>query len=202
MTLELKTKNINSLKTQIIMKKFLSKIMFAAVAVLSAAGFTSCNNSDDDPYVPTPDATLYGKAVVKVSESVFEYATATLVLEYDGQTKSFPLNESTKVAKDKDMSDVFGADKAAARVLDVPVFSYKNAPVKATIKYELTEAGKKKLADEPEGSVNHDELTFFGKAKSDGSALVKLQAGGLGGIKHARYADYLKRASALAYYIK
>ncbi len=33
------------------MKKFVSKIMFAAVAVLSAAGFTSCNNADD-PYVP------------------------------------------------------------------------------------------------------------------------------------------------------
>ncbi len=33
------------------MKKFVSKIMFAAVAVLSAAGFTSCNNADN-PYVP------------------------------------------------------------------------------------------------------------------------------------------------------
>ena len=35
------------------MKKFLSKIMFAAVAVLSVAGFTSCNNVDDDPNVPS-----------------------------------------------------------------------------------------------------------------------------------------------------
>ena len=35
------------------MKKFLSKIMFAAVAVLSVSGFTSCNN-DDDQRIPTP----------------------------------------------------------------------------------------------------------------------------------------------------
>lgn len=184
------------------MKKFLSKIMFAAVAILSVAGFASCNNNDDDdPYVPKPDAAQYGKAVVKVSETIFQYANATLVLEYDGQTFNYPLDEKTKVAKDADMVEMFGADNGAARVLDLPAFTFKAAPVKAHIKYELTDAGKKKIADEPEGKTNNYYLTGFAKVKG-ASGEVDMQRGGHGGIKHAGLEEYLKLESELSYYIK
>ena len=185
------------------MKKFLSKIMFATVAILSVAGFTSCNNNDnDDPYVPKPDTAQYGKAIVKVSESIFQYATATLVLEYDGQSVSYPLDEKTKVAKDADMLETFGEENAAARVIDVPVFTFKSAPVKGYIKYELTDAGKKKIAEEPTGKANLYYLTFFGKCKADGSGQIDWQRGGNGGIKHAGLELMLKNESAMSYYIK
>ncbi len=89
------------------MKKFLSKIMFSAVAVLSAAGFTSCNNADDDPRVITPQPTAqeqaqeqqqkyqqvlgYGAAV---SESVLDMYDVTVTLHSGDKTKVVELTKA------------------------------------------------------------------------------------------------------------
>ena len=92
------------------MKKFLSKIMFAAVAVLSVAGFTSCNNTDDDPYVPKPtsiptkieihtetttnpvDLTPAYGAVL--SENILDMYDVTVVLHSGDKTKEVALTKA------------------------------------------------------------------------------------------------------------
>ena len=163
------------------------------MAMLAMAfAFTSCGSDDDDD--PKADTNMYGKAIVKIPESVFQYATATLVLEYDGKTESHPLNESTKVANDEDLH-------GAARVIE-HVFTFKADPAKAHIKYELTEAGKQKIADEPEGKADHRYLTAFVKVPSPTSVTVALNAGGYNGIKHAGYAQYLQDESKLTFTFK
>ena len=90
------------------MKKFLSKIVFATVAVLSVAGFTSCNNTDDDPYVPGPtpgpteihtvtpsnnqDMTPAYGAVL--SENILDMYDVTVVLHSGDKTKEVALTKA------------------------------------------------------------------------------------------------------------
>ncbi len=90
------------------MKKFVSKIMFAAVAILSATGFTSCNNVDDDPYVPTPVPTeihqqtptpsnnqnmtpAYGAVL---SENILDMYDVSVVLHSGDKTKEVALTKA------------------------------------------------------------------------------------------------------------
>ena len=83
------------------MKKFLSKIMFATVAVLSVAGFTSCNNADD-PYVPeaanaqaqqdkSSAVPAYG---VVLSDNLLDMYDVMLVLHSGDQSKEVALTKA------------------------------------------------------------------------------------------------------------
>ncbi len=89
------------------MKKFLSKIMFAAVAILSATGFTSCNNADDDPYVPTP-TTVQEQAnyeeipsyVAVLSNDILDMYDISLVLHSGAQSKEVALTKANGETKD------------------------------------------------------------------------------------------------------
>ena len=158
------------------MKKFLTKIMFATVAVLSVAGFTSCNKCDDDPYVPTPASvqeqaklTSEARYLGSISETAFQYADFTLALEYNGEKHTYKFDESTK--RDKvyfDAMQEYGLEpNMAARVLDIP-FQY-SAPVKATLSYELTEEGKQLIANAAEGEeVDIAIHTMFGQCDKAG----------------------------------
>ena len=160
------------------MKKFLSKIMFAAVAVLSVAGFTSCNNSDDDPYVPTA-ASVQDQAkpvsearyIVNISEALFKYADITLTLEYSGEKHTYKMDESTK----RDNVYFAAMDEGgykpnmAARVLDIPFQYNASRIVKATLNYELTETGKQLIANAVEGEEEDIALYIaFGKCDKTG----------------------------------
>ena len=89
------------------MKKFLSKIMFAAVAILSVAGFTSCNNVDDDPYVPAQvsvqDQPKYEEIpsyVAYLSDDVLNIYDVTLVLHSGDQSKEVELTKANGEKKD------------------------------------------------------------------------------------------------------
>ena len=89
------------------MKKFLTKIMFAAVAVLSVAGFTSCNNADDDPYVPAqasvqeqPKYEEIPSYVAFLSGDILDLYDVTLVLHNGGQTKEVELTKANGEIKD------------------------------------------------------------------------------------------------------
>ncbi len=79
------------------MKKFLSKITFIAVAVLSATGFASCNNADDD-YVggivndkPTNNKVPVYSAYV--NENVLNMCDITLTLHSGDKTKVVKLDK-------------------------------------------------------------------------------------------------------------
>ena len=165
------------------MKKFLSKIMFAAVAVLSVAGFTSCNNSDDDPYVPTP-ASVQAQAksaalsearyIANISETAFKYVDITLTLEYNGEKHVYKMDESTK--RDKVHFEAMGEyglePNMAARVLDIPFQYSATRPVKATLSYELTEAGKQLIANAEDGvETDIAYYTQLGKCDKTGKVL-------------------------------
>ncbi len=88
------------------MKKFIAKIMFAAVAVLSVTGFTSCNNTDDDPYVPTPVPTeIHQQTPTKpqdttpaygavLSENIINMYDVTVVLHSGDKTKEVALTKA------------------------------------------------------------------------------------------------------------
>ena len=92
------------------MKKFLSKIMFAAVAILSVAGFTSCNNVDDDPYVPAPQPTEQFKDqqipayAAAFSESILYLYDVTVTLHSGDKSKEVALTpaEGKAVVEDCD----------------------------------------------------------------------------------------------------
>ncbi len=89
------------------MKKFLSKIMYAAVAVLSVAGFTSCNNSDDDPYL-SAQASTQEKPMYKefptyaatLSDDILDIYDVTLVLHNGDQSQEVVLTKANGEAKE------------------------------------------------------------------------------------------------------
>lgn len=89
------------------MKKFLSKILFAAVAILSVAGFTSCNNSDDDPYVPAqasvqeqPKYEEVSAYAAVISENLLSMYDIKLVLHSGDQSKEVELTKANGEAKE------------------------------------------------------------------------------------------------------
>lgn len=82
------------------MKKFLSKIVFAAVAIISATGFASCNNSDD-PYVPAQESVLektvyqeYPAFAVKLSNDILSIYDVTLTLHNGDKTEEVVLTQA------------------------------------------------------------------------------------------------------------
>lgn len=162
------------------------------MAMLAMAfAFTSCGSDDDDD--PKVDTNLYGYGIVKIQESVFEIATATLVLEYDGQQYSYKFDESTKVASDPGMG-------GAARVIEKQ-FTFKAEPAKASIKFELTEAGKKKLADDPDGRTDFKFIYGFGRVKP-GETSVSVQNGGAGKVLNSALEKLMQEESKISHTVK
>ncbi len=160
-----------------------------------AFAFTSCGSDDDDD---PKDTNLYGLANVMIQESVFEIATATLVLEYDGQQHSFKFDESTKVANESHIAALTG--NGAARVIEKQ-FVFKADPAKAYIKFELTAAGKKKLTDDPNGRTDFQFIYGFGKVKP-GETSVSVQNGGAGKVLNSKLEGLMQEESDLARTIK
>ena len=159
------------------MKKFLSKIMFATVAVLSIAGFTSCNNNDD-PYVPTQASVQEQTQVVsnaryiaRIPEVAFKYADFTLTLEYNGEEHTYKMSENSKCDNYCfEMLKVAGHEaNLAVRVIDIPFQYNAKRLVKAKLTSELTEAGKQLIANAAEGEEFDFAISvMFGKCDMTG----------------------------------
>lgn len=160
------------------MKKFLSKITFIAAAVLSVAGFTSCNNNDD-PHVPTQASVQEQTQVLsearflaRIPEVAFKYADFTLTLEYNGgEKKTYNVSEYSKHDNYyvKLLEDEGREPNLAVRVIDIPFQYNAKRIVKATLSSELTEAGKQLIANAAEGEEFDFALSvMFGKCDKTG----------------------------------
>lgn len=135
------------------MKKYLYTLLFMAVALFGATTLVSCGGDDDDDN-NTPDTPKgnYATGFFAMSEEYFEYGTATLTIEYDGKQEVIKVDESKKVSANKEIAEQGGS--VACREVRIPVFSFKSKPVKVYAKLELTEEGKKKIADNPGGKMS------------------------------------------------
>ena len=165
------------------MKKFLSKIMFATVAVLSVAGFTSCNNTDDDPYVPVPteihtvtpsnnqDLTPAYGAVL--SENILDMYDVTVVLHSGDKTKSVAL---TKANGQADVTRTSNGNMTYYEYVFAEIEGQKgisNAEVKVTPKADIKNVISSMPANE-KFTVQHGGNMFKAKFGADGKFVGKL----------------------------
>ena len=168
------------------MKKFLTKIMFAAVAVLSVAGFTSCNNVDDDPNVPSQTIEIhtttpsdnqemtpaYGAVL---SENILDMFDVTVVLHSGNKTKEVAL---TKANGKADVTRSSYGNVTCYEYLFTEIDGQKgisNAEVKVTPKADI----KTILAGMPAGEEINTLMggrLFAAKIGTDGKLL--------GGVYH------------------
>ena len=167
------------------MKKFLSKITFIAAAVLSVAGFTSCNNTNDDPYVPTrieihtetptniQDMTPAYGAVL--SENILNMYDVTVVLRSGDKSKEVALTKANGKATETRTSD---KNMTYYEYLFTEIDGQKgigNAEIKVTPKADI----KTTIA----GMQANEKITFL-----QGGRLFKAQFGTdgrlLGGVFH------------------
>ena len=114
------------------MKKFLSKIMFAAVAVLSVVGFTSCNAEDDgyDEYItPKNNPTVKTVSVYSafVSEDCMKLYDVSITLHSGDKTKTVALTESNG------QKQAFGSSQAFTFCFDNVDGQYGIDKVEATV---------------------------------------------------------------------
>ena len=162
------------------MKKFLTKIMFAAVAVLSVAGFTSCNNVDDDPNVPsqtieihtvTPsnnqDMTPAYGAVL--SENILDMFDVTVVLHSGDKTKEVAL---TKANGQADVTRTSNGNMTYYEYVFAEIDGQKgisNAEVKVTPKADIKNVISAMPANE-KFTMQHGGNMFKAKFGADGCA--------------------------------
>lgn len=134
-------------------------LAFMAAILFGAFAFVSCGDDDEDPAPePTPVVENYAKYIGMFSEEIFDYYNISVTFEYDDQAMTYTYDENTKVKAlevDK-MPGLSEVANKAGRVLQVPAFKYAVHPVKCTHKFELTEAGKQKMANDPTREI------FFG----------------------------------------
>lgn len=125
------------------MKKFFSFFSVLAMAI-AAVSFTSCEK-DDDPTndIDVPQAKTYAKYVARVSDDFLKYGDVTVTFVANNETKTYKMSETASTVLDLHtlVDDVTG--KLSVHELVIPVFEVKSKPVKATVKFELSEAGKK-----------------------------------------------------------
>ncbi len=85
------------------MKKFLTKIMFAAVAILSATGFTSCNAEDDgydytaNTSTTTPTVKTVSVYSAIISEDCMKLYDVSVTLHSGDKSKTVALTESNGI---------------------------------------------------------------------------------------------------------
>lgn len=165
------------------MKKFLSKIMFAAVAVLSVAGFTSCNNTDDDPYVPVPTeihtvtpsnnqemTPAYGAVL---SENILDMYDVTVVLHSGDKTKAVAL---TKANGQADVTRTSNGNMTYYEYVFAEIDGQKgisNAEVKVTPKADIKNVISAMPANE-KFTVQHGGNMFKAMFGADGKFVGKL----------------------------
>lgn len=162
------------------MKKNLYMLLFAAVALFSAATMVSCSKDDPDPKPePTPVLENYAKYTAKMSEGIFEYCDVTVTVEVDNKKTVYTFGEETKV------SDLETGMKALpGRILDIPVFKFDVHPLHITTDIKLSEAGKQKIAKATTEEFDFVVALDFGECNSKGGYYGKPvweieQAGGV-----------------------
>lgn len=152
------------------MKKYFYSMLLMAVALMTASVFVSCGDDDDDPVAPKPIVKNYAIYEGKMSEDIFQYYDVTVSIEYDGQTMTYKYSEDTKMATvDFDIPGWTAASKRSGRVLKVPAFEFGAHPVKCSHKFELTEAGKAKIASNPDAEIDFAYNIIFDESDEKGN---------------------------------
>lgn len=153
------------------MKKNLYMLLFAAVALFSAATITSCSKDDPEPD-PKPEpvpAENYVKYTAKMSEDIFAYFDVSVIIEADGKQEVFKFGEETKVSDIKLGMEVEGVSKAG-RILEIPPYKFNVHPVRIITDMKLSEAGKEKIAKAtPEDKMDFIVSLNFGECNKTGA---------------------------------
>ena len=132
------------------MTKFFAFCSVIAMAI-AAVSFASCDKDDDKTTELDPKPTVtYAKYVARISDDFLKYGEMTVTFEANNESKTYKMSEVQKSTLD--LKPLAGEDrKLAVHELVIPAFEVKSKPVQVTIKYELSEAGKKACAAAAEG---------------------------------------------------
>ena len=133
------------------MKKFFSIFSVMAV-VIAAMSFVSCSKDSNDPVIDEPTKPEeVGKSAyysLMLNETYFEYGDVILTANTDGVDKEYSFLEKAQKLNDSDLSLYFDGVKTPARVGEGRIIYEKS--VKFTVKFVLSDEGKKKLEAAPE----------------------------------------------------
>lgn len=151
------------------MKKNLYMLLFAAVALFSAATITSCSKDDPEPEPKPVPAENYVKYTAKMSEDIFAYFDVAVIIEADGKQEVFKFGEETKVSDMKLDWKIEGVSKAG-RILEIPPYKFNVHPVRIITDMKLSEAGKEKIAKAtPEDKMDFIVSLDFGECNKTGA---------------------------------
>lgn len=139
------------------MKRKFSYFIFALLAMTTMT-FVACDNDDDnknDEREELNEQKNYASLVAKVSEEIFEYGDLIITMEHDGKSDSYHVSQGTHVdSLDLDLLAFFDESLTlAGRVFSLPSVECTNKPVKFTVKYELSEDGKQKIANATDENI-------------------------------------------------
>lgn len=136
------------------MKKFITFFSFIALTVI-AVSFTSCSKDEDEPEEPKPEYVKSGGFKVAVTDKIFDYCDIEVVVKYDNETKTYKLDNNTKVT-DTGISSVPESSEPAAGRSKEESFTYKNGRINLDLTYTIHEEGKKKM----EAASERDSIPY------------------------------------------
>lgn len=134
------------------MKKFFQFFSIIAMAI-AAVSFASCDKDDDkgndENEVDVPVRQLYAQYAACINEEFLKYGEMTVTFEANNETKTYKMSEAP--TSTLDLVSYIGVEMTVpVRKLVIPVFEVTMKPVKATVKIELSEAGKQACAEASE----------------------------------------------------
>lgn len=136
------------------MKKYIS-IFSLAILALVAVGFSSCGDDEVVP-APAPVQKHYISYKLALSDAFFEFADFTINVDSVGVKKSYPIvaslhSDSIGTYYDEDKDEEI---TVTGRTLQIPLIEYeKEQPIRVSVSYKLTEAGKELLANASDKDV-------------------------------------------------
>ncbi len=157
------------------MKKIFSIFCYAILA-MTAVSFYSCDKEEcEDEYeTQTEETPRYARLVASVSDNILEYGDIVLTL------KGNQINKECRLSKGKAVDSLaykvfesFEEDeypgKIAGHEVEIPVFECTKDSLIVTSKFELSEAGKQKMANAKPGEEEDFACELdFGLCTKDG----------------------------------
>lgn len=153
------------------MKKIISFFCYAILA-MTAVSFYSCDKEEcEDVYeTQTEETPKHARLVAVVSDNILEYGDLVLTL------KGNQINKECRLSKGKAVDSLaseilraFDAGKIAGHEVEIPVFECTKDSLIVTAEFELSEAGKQKIANaKPSEEENFAYELDFGLCTKDG----------------------------------
>lgn len=170
------------------MKKFITFFSFITLAVI-AVSFISCSKDEDEPDDPKPEYVKSGSFKVAIADSIFDYCDIEVVVKFDNETKTYKLDENTKVA-DTGLAEIMVTTGPIPGRMKEDSFTYKNGRINLDLVYTIHEEGKKKI----EAAGDNDSIIYaVGMTLKSGNDGKIHQAGQSPFVK--KLEDYIKTAS-------